>query len=272
MSRSNRPLDLGLLVAALLVPTAALGGVPDRLFDFADSYYLANGVNPAMIAGRRQAVPPRGASSPAPFAFQRPVRALLTLPAHDHSGNRWFFSVMGGGGDSLFTPDAAGRRARQLADASPEYVFPRAGTDPLGLSTRQAVVLDMRHGYFGHNPLGLWLHTFVNYTPAATGTPAGRKELADLAKRNGLDRDGTPVIADLGDIEHLAGLGLVSLQTRPAADPLRYAICPVIADPTNGGVAADQFLAYDTRPDGTPVEPQFVRDFESLRLTGRWAK
>ena len=64
-----------------------------------------------------------------------------------------------------FTNDAAGARARQIADASPEYIFPKLGTDPLGLGAlRQSVLLDMRNGYFSNNPLGLWIHTWINYT------------------------------------------------------------------------------------------------------------
>jgi hypothetical protein len=52
---------------------------------------------------------------------------------------------------------------------------------------------------------------------------------------------------------------------------LRYAICPVIEDPTDGGIALDQFLALPLKPDGTPVEPDFLENFESLRTTGDWA-
>ena len=63
--------------------------------------------------------------------------------------------------------------------------------------------------------------------------------LADLAERNGLDLDGTPIIATVGDIEDLYELGLVTKRTVPATDGRRYAICPVIEDPTDGGIAPD---------------------------------
>ena len=39
-------------------------------------------------------------------------------------------------------------------------------------------------------------------------------------------------------------------------------------DPRRGGIAPDQFLAYTTRLDGSPLEPFLVANFESLRLTG----
>jgi hypothetical protein len=260
-----------LLGAAVLAATPARADVEDRLFDFTDAYYLQNGVNPAAIDGRRQAGTPLATLDMPPFSFQRNVRALLTLPAYDHSGNPWFFTVLGGGGASLFTNDAAGRKAMQIADASPEYIFPRRGTNPFGLGAfRQSVVLDMRNGYFSNNPLNLWVHTWVSYTDRAFNTADGRKELSDLARRNGLDLDGTPLIRTVGDIDRLSSKGLVTKQTLPAGNSLRYAICPVIKDPTDGGIAPDQFLSYTVKPDGTPLEP-FLTNFLSLQRTGDWA-
>jgi hypothetical protein len=50
-----------------------------------------------------------------------------------------------------------------------------------------------------------------------------------------------------------------------------YSICPVIKDPTDGGIAPDQFLAYTRKPDGTPLEPIFFNNFVSLQNTGDWA-
>ena len=34
--------------------------------------------------------------------------------------------------------------------------------------------------------------------------------------------------------------------------------------------ARDQFLAITLKADGTPVEPSFLENFESLRTTGDW--
>jgi hypothetical protein len=56
---------------------------------------------------------------------------------------------------------------------------------------------------------------------------------------------------------------------RPENDSLRYAFCPVINDPRDGGIAKDQFLSYTRKLDGSPLEPFFLQNFESLRLTGR---
>jgi hypothetical protein len=267
---------LGLL--ALILGTSVLTSTPvradeeDRLFDFTDAYYLQNGVNPSAIGGRRQAVAPAATADTPYFRYQRPVRALLTLPAYDHSGNPWYFTVLGGGNTTLFTNDSAGRAAMQLADRSFEYVFPRGDVDPFALGGgRQSNLLDMRNGYFSNNRLGLWIHVWVSYTDRAFTTAEGRNELNDLARRNGLATDGTPILRTVGDIDRLFSKGLITKRTRPASDPLRYAICPVIKDPTDGGIAPDQYLSYTRRPDGSPLEPGFPLNFLSLQLTGDWA-
>ena len=81
----------------------------------------------------------------------------------------------------------------------------------------------------------------------------------------------TRVEVHLSDINNLLSRGYITVTTRPNNDPSRYAICPVIEDPTDGGIALDQFLAITRKPDGTPVEPRFLENFESLRTTGDWA-
>ncbi len=265
-----KKLLLAFAVALLATPVLSRADVEDRLYDFTDAYYLENGVNPVMISGRMQPGPVAVEDTPN-FPFQRNVRALLTLPAYDHSGNINYFTVLGGIAATAFTADPAGREARAVADSFIEYLFPQQGTDPIGLGAfRQSSLLDMRNGYFSNDPLGLWLHVWINYTPKALNTRAGKKALNEIAKKNGRDFDGTPIIATIGDIDTLFKKGYITKLTRPDTDPLRYAICPVIEDPTDGGIAPDQFLALPLKADGTPVEPDFLSNFESLRLTGDW--
>lgn len=261
---------LPLIVMALLaVPSITKAGVQDRLYDFTDAYYLQNGINPAAIDGRREPGPLAASDTPI-FSYQRPVRALLTLPNYDHSGNAWFFTVLGGFSVDAFTADAAGQRARQIAETSREYVFPRAGTDPVGLGAlRQSVMLDMRNGYFSNNKLALWLHVWVSYTPKALNTADGRKMMNDMAQRNGRDLDGTAIIASVSEIDNLFSKGFVTKTSRPLNDTLRYSVCPVIKDPRNGGIAKDQFLAITRNADGTPLEPEFLANFNSLQTTGQ---
>ena len=258
------------VMALFALPSLTKADVEDRLYDFTDAYYLENGVNPALISGRMQAGTGIAVNDTPNFPFQRNVRALLTLPAYDHSGDINYFTVLGGISANAFTANAAGRAARQIADSFTEYLFPQAGTDPIGFTFRQSSVLDMRHGYFGADPLGLWIHKWVNFTPRALNTRAGRQFLASLAGENGTALDGTPIIASTSDIDNLLSQGYITVRTRPTNDSLRYAICPVIKDPTDGGIAQDQFLAITLKPDGTPVEPDFLEAFESLRTTGDW--
>src|SRR5262245_47554732 len=108
---------LPLVVMALLAASSVTkADVEDRLYDFTDAYYLENGVNPALIQGRMQPGPNAVNDTPI-FPFQRDVRALLTLPAYDHSGNINYFTVLGGISAAAFTPDAAGQEARAIADS-----------------------------------------------------------------------------------------------------------------------------------------------------------
>jgi hypothetical protein len=256
-------------MAVLGTPSLTKAGVQGRLYDFTDAYYQQNGINPAAIDGRRQPGPLAVNDTPI-FPYQRNVRALLTLPNYDHSGNAWYFTVLGGFSTSAFTNDAAGQRARQIADSSIEYVFPRKNTDPVGLGAlRQSVMLDMRNGYFSNNKIALWLHVWVSYTSKALTTSDGQKTLNDMAQRNGRDLDGTAIIASVSEIDNLFSKGYVTKTTRPLSDRLRYSICPVVKDPRDGGIARDQFLAYTRNPDGSALEPEFLENFQSLQTTGR---
>ena len=81
---------------------------------------------------------------------------------------------------------------------------------------------------------------------------------------------GTPILATVGDIDSLFKKGYVTKTSRAETDSLRYAICPVIEDPTDGGIAPDQFLAITLKTDGTPLEPAFLSNFQSLQTTGDW--
>lgn len=258
-----------IVMTLLAAPSFTQAGVLDRLYDFTDAYYSQNGINPAAIDGRRQPGPLAVTDTPN-FPFQRNLRALLTLPNYDHSGNAWYFTVLGGFSSSAFTANSAGQRARQIADSSFEYIFPKRGTDPVGLGAlRQSVILDLRNGYFSNNKLGLWTHVWISFTERAFITRDGFQMLNQMAQRNGRDLDGTPIIATASEIDNLFSKGMITKTMRPLSDVLHYAICPVIKDPRDGGIAPDQFLAYTRNPNGTPLEPEFVDNFESLRTTGR---
>ena len=260
---------------ALVAPLAARADVEDRLFDFTDEYYRQNGVDPAKIQGRRQGVAPRGTIDAPIFTFQRNVRTLQNNPAYNQSGAPVFWTVMGDLFVESFTPDEAGARARQIADNMPLYVFPTRTGNPIGLgNNRQADIVDMRNGYFSNNPLGLWTHVWVGFTDRAFNTADGRKALEDLRKRNGTALDGTPIIKTLSELDNLFSKGFAQKRFRNpnGSEGPMYGICPVVKDPTDGGIPVDTTLSYVRKPDGTPLEPYFLTNFDSLRLTGDWAK
>ena len=260
---------LAALFALAAAPIHARAGIEHRLFDFTDEYYRQNGVDPAAIVNRRQGVAPRGTLDAPMFIFQRNVRTLQLNPAYNQSGAPTYWTVMGDLFVAGFTNNAAGNRARQIADNMPLYVFPTRTGNPIGLgNNRQADIVDMRNGYFSNNPLGLWIHIWVSYTDAAFNTADGKKMLADLQKRNGTALDGTPIIKTESEIKNLAKDGFVKLLT--TQDATRYAICPEIRDPRDGGVAPDAFTNFIKKPDGTFLEPELVNAWNSLKNTGDW--
>jgi hypothetical protein len=258
-----------LAVLGLAVAPMAVADVQDRLFDFTDAYYRANGIDPLKLGGRKQA-PSASAVIDTPFfSFQRNVRVISTSSGYGASGNPVFLSVMAGYGSDAFTNDAAGQAARAISDKYAEFIFPMRGTDPVGLgASRQSVVVDTSNGFFSNNPLGLWIHVWISYTDKAFNTSDGQKMLADLKSKNGVAKDGTPIIRTKSEIDNLYSKGFISKLYRN--DGLRYAVCPVIEDPTDGGIAPDAFYNPLKRLDGTLVEPNFQRWFLNLQKFGRW--
>ncbi len=267
----KRLLYLSLYCISLLTPAfAARADVSDRLYDFTDAYYQQNGIDPLKLAGRKQA-PSASAVIDTPFfSYERNVRIISYGGAYGASSSIAYFAVFAGFGPDGFTNDSAGVRAHQIADTYFEYIFPQRTADPIGLANaRQAAVHANNNGYFSNDPLGLWLHVWVNYTNAAFTSKDGQKALADLTKKNGLALDGTPIIKTVSDINNLYSKGYITLQTRN--DGLRYAVCPEIRDPRRGGIAPDAFTNPLRKPDGSFLDPAFSLNFISLQTTGDWA-
>jgi hypothetical protein len=259
------------LISMALVAVAGIvhADAEDRIYDFHDSYYVANGVNPTLLAGRVTA-PSAAAVNDTPFfSHQKNVRLIRTAAAYGHNGNIFFFSPIANCPPQAFLPNAAGVKARQLADRYAEFVFPMRGSDPVGFgNSRQSVVLDMSGGFQSNNPLGLWVRVWVNYTDRAFNTAGGRQALNALARRNGLAKDLTPFIKTKSEIEDLFKKGYVTKLKR--TDTLAYSVCPVIKDPTDGGIAPDAVFNPARRPDGTLLEPWFYNAFQNLQTFGDW--
>jgi hypothetical protein len=268
---------LFLLVALTLLSVTAVTRADNSRppFDFANGFYRANGIQPEAIVNRRTGSDGLSVPDVAPDFTRRNVRVTITLSAYGDSGDIRFWNVFGEFNVNAFIPNAAGRNARTIAERSPIFVFPKRGGDRLALgNNRQSDMIDLRHGYFSNNPLGLWIIVFVNYTDRALNTTAGRAEVSRLASRNGRDLDGTAIIRTVSELDDFVGKGLVTRETRPLNGSRGevYSICPVIEDPRGGAIARDAFLVAPLRQDGTPLEPEFLQNFESLRLTGDWAR
>jgi hypothetical protein len=116
----------------------------------------------------------------------------------------------------------------------------------------------------------LWVHVFVNWTPKAFDTAAGRNALNAMARRNGRALDGTPILRTVSDIDEMVRAGYATKTRRPTTVQGRWFVCPVFKDPRDGAITEDAFLATVRRADGTPLPAEriFVTEFEALRITG----
>lgn len=265
-----------MLAAFAVLPTICRAGIEDRLFDFNDSYYYSNGVNASAIFGRRAVTGNGNSVFDTPnFWFQSNVRAARLNPAYGDNGQATFWAVMGDVNNAGFTADRAGAKAKELANRYVLYVFPTRTGNPIGLgNNRQADIVDLSNGYFSNDPLGLWIHIWISYTPNAFNTKDGQKALADLQRRNGTALDGTPIIKTKSELENLLSKGFAAKRFRnpDGSEGPMYGICPVMKDPRRGAITTGDTLAYVRNPDGTPLEPEFLRQFNSLQTTGEWAK
>lgn len=244
MSITRRILRPPIWLTAVLVAAVVLTGVAPTLppseaksravntnpppFDFSDAFYRQNGIDPAKIR-ERVGNPDRNPShwtvdTSNTDPNRRPIRILETTGGWNDSANLIYYTVMGAIMDDAFERDALGNltargaRAKQIAENARAFLFPKASAgsvlDPAPPNRRQDNIFDTRGGYFSNNPLGLWVLTFVVYTPKAF-TEEGRKILDPIAARNGRDLDGTPIIKSASQVDDLASKGLVELRQRP---------------------------------------------------------
>lgn len=271
---------MNLFRSSLFIAAAALGmsgasacladdyeGPP---FDFSDSFYTANGINPANIIGRPTGA---GANSIIDNRDNGPdfnnVRLLAANAAYDDSGHKIFFSVTGLVSEASFLNNSAGRDARQIAEEFKVYEFPRVGNGQFAVFPKsQDLVADMRHGYFSNDPLGMWQVNIVRFTNTALNTSAGQAYLATIAARNGLNLDGRPLVRTMDEIEGLLQRGYVTIEVPPASGGpgvIRWFFCPVLKDPRNGAIAPDAHLTVTT---GLPAAGEFTQYFNCLQTIG----
>jgi hypothetical protein len=258
--RACRKFSLVVMTMIMLVTTNTplafmqSGGVPTNKlnrneppFDFSDEFYLANGINPSNLPNRL-GEPTR---NPAHWTVddsvtdptRRGIRVLETTGGWDRDGNLIYYSIMSDVLPRNFTNDAAGVRARMLAENFRAFLFPKTPRKPDGSpnddrndpnrlklspappNRRQDNVFDTKDAYFCENLLGLWIVTFVIYTQKAWNAlfrntdPEAKKILDEIIAKNGRDLDGTPLLNTVEDIERLERLGLVELRFNKEVGP-----------------------------------------------------
>jgi hypothetical protein len=135
-------------------------------------------------------------------------------------------------------------------------------------------------GYFCDDVLGMWIITYFWFTvdPANPGPQCG-PVLANMAALNGTSLDGTPIIKTGDQLHQVEGVNNPgdpvcaiegNLDVGGADGGAVWAICPSIPDPRNGAIARDAFLDTVKRPNFTPIDPAFTRNFQCLQQTGQF--
>jgi hypothetical protein len=237
-----------------------------RPFDFTDKYYEQNGIFASTLVDRKNGADGQSVFDTANEAHFANVRITATLPGYAEDGNVIFWNYYAGATKESFSGDMSGGEAVSLAYAHPLYVFPSGlvrNTD------RQAAIIRLGESYFEKNRIGIAAVFLVEYTDR-TATKAGRTTMKELASRNGLSLDGTPIIRTIKELETLSAQGLVSVR-QANAERSSFAVAKVMEHPDRGAITPDAFLIYVQDVDGKPLnsEAHFITMFECLRGGGK---
>ena len=213
----NNPKSTSLFaITSYMLLTASLQAqVP---FDFSDGFYLVNGLDPDEFDSRVSPDDPNATLGASPDPEHNDTQILEANGGFDSAGQLLYYPAPPATFSAeAFLPNEAGHRARSIANEFRAFIFPLRDGNPTGppvSNRRHDNMFDTSSGYLTHNPLGLWRVTFPRYTDEAL-FPKWHPMLDDLAFRNGLDLDGTPIIKRLSEIDALEALGLLDLIQRP---------------------------------------------------------
>lgn len=264
-------------------------------YDFSDQFYLSNGLDPSKIVLRLADGVDGGKFDP---SFVSPqisnIRETFYTGTFDRNGLINFTSILGVLVNShAFTNNAVGQNMHSVADSFQAFVFPiqpnltstvcdppgGSGAcvtlSPVASNRRENTMFDTRATYFCIDLIQVWLAEYVIYTPQAF-TPQGQAVLQPLAQAQGTSRDGTPNLVTLDQINQLQQQGLVKLAEVPdtvaddGSQGVRYVVCDVMQDPTDGTVTPDGILVDAKHTDGTSATPDFVAEFSCLQQTGNY--
>ena len=258
-------------------------------YEIDHDFMRANGVNPDMILNTFGGDEPPddgtgNSGSNAPWTWDldadgEPVpcdefhthkRRTRYEACHFYDGTPCYSTVNAQLDQDSFTPDAAGRRAFEIAEHFVFYeVVQNEGTSPGGYTPlsfftdpfaggfavgTQTKIMNAADTYFEDDPLGLWKLGFLQFTDKAFDclmdpTPEDCVYLIALRALNGSNSQmlGMPLIITGDDIFELTDRGLVTLRYRLGADGVpggsngpRYFFCPLHEAPSNGTTAAGQ--------------------------------
>ncbi len=211
-------------------------------FQFSDDFYADFGID-----GEEIRIQEAGATGPSRFgAFYRGVGDAFTAEgeAPDErfiDDTRITIHNMGfnAAGEMLFYPDPPAfffesaflnEETKDLTNGSFVFLFPRTVNqpnpvpgceaaaftgdllDPAPCGRRQDNIFDTGNGYLTNNPLQLWRIMFVTWDGPDVGTPECQAKMAELAARNGLDIDGTPVLTSVREVFDVAGPDVIAGQ------------------------------------------------------------
>ncbi|MDB5318475.1 MAG: hypothetical protein JWN40_106, partial [Phycisphaerales bacterium] len=208
----------------------------------------------------------------APDADHRAIRITGLNGMHDDGGKANFFGVLGTLQANAFTSDAAGQKARQIADKYVAYIFPKAGSNPLSpASKREDELIPLNNGYFSNDPTNIWREAFVNYVPGSMDAGAGKALAANLIQRNGVDADGTPFLRTIDDVKNAAAAGIVTITLRAddGSQGAPWFICAVFKDFTHGAITPDTTVTFVHNADGTiPAGERDIKDMFDQAAAG----
>jgi hypothetical protein len=231
-----------------------------RPFDFADKFYITNGVDPEFLKERRDGMDKLSIIDYAWDPQYRNVRIVGTWPAYSADGSAVYWNKYAEFDKDAFIPGPDGEQALSISQGFPIYRFP---SNTVKGVERQAAMIFVDEDYFKKNPIGLGLIIDVTYTWLAD-TPKGQQILKEFIGRNGYSLDETPIICTKSDLDELVQMGLVELRVR--MDGPSFVVAKAIRDP-QFAIAPDAFLLPVTRSDGThlPAEEAFVKQFECFK-------
>lgn len=242
-------------------------------YQFSDAFYTTHGIDAQEMRDQEN-----GATGPSRFgAFYRGVGDAFVAPGIAPDGRflddtRIRIHNMGtnAAGEVLFYPDPPAfffesaflnQETKDLTNRSFVFLFPRtmpganpvpgcggaplAGDllDPHPCNRRQDNIFDTGNGYLTSNPLQLWRIVFVTWDGPDVDTPECQAKMAELAARNGLDIEGTPILKRVREVLDVAGPDLIAGQ---GADEV------VLANQLPGAYG---LLNPDPRNDIPDVEP-----------------